>query len=90
MKNQRRNRFGRIMVVTLLLSSMSGLSYAAPKKPMDPALAAKREMVRKQQEQQITPEKRKAAVKALRDLRMKVHKARQNSPNRVQDINNNN
>ncbi len=90
MKNQRRNRFGRIMVVALLLSAMSGLSYAAPKKPMDPALAAKREMVRKQQEQQITPEKRKAAVKALRDLRMKVHKARQNSPNRVQDINNSN
>jgi len=63
-----------LLLMTLLLSLAGGLAFAAP---MTPELAAKREMVRKQQEQRITPEKRKAAIEALKAERMRIHKARQ-------------
>jgi hypothetical protein len=64
-------------MMSLLLSVVGGFVYAAPKAPMKPELAAKREMVRKQQEQRITPEKRKAAAEALKAERVKVHQAKQ-------------
>jgi len=65
------------VMMTGLLSSAGGLAFAGEGAPMTPELAAKREMVRKQQEQRITPEKRKAAAEALKAERLKVHKARQ-------------
>ena len=43
---------------------------------MTPELAAKKEMVRKQHDQSITPEKRKAAAKALKAERVKIYKAK--------------
>jgi hypothetical protein len=42
-----------------------------------PEFTAKREMVRKQQEQRITPSKRKAAAEALKAERLRVYKAKQ-------------
>jgi hypothetical protein len=52
-------------------------SGTVPGKPSSAHLAAKREMVRNQQEQRITPEKRKAAVEALKAERLKVYNAKQ-------------
>ena len=65
------------LMITVLLSLAGGSAFAAGTPPMTPELAAKREMVRKQQEQRITPEKRKAAVEALKAERLKIYKARQ-------------
>ena len=77
MKSQGTNRFGRIVVLTALLAAGSGFAYAAAGAPMEAELAARKEMVRKQQEQRITPAKRKAAAQALKAERIKVHQARQ-------------
>ena len=68
--------FGTIGMV-VLLSLAGGSTLAAGKAPMTPELAAKKEMVRKQQEQRITPEKRKTASEALKAERLKIHKAKQ-------------
>ena len=57
--------------------SLSGLALAEDAQPLTPELAAKREMVRKQQDQRITPEKRKAAAEALKAERLKIHQAQQ-------------
>ena len=65
------------MMVTVLLLFASGLVFAANRAPMTPELAAKKETVRKQEEQRITPEKRKAAAEALKSERLKVQQARQ-------------
>jgi hypothetical protein len=56
---------------------LSGLALAEDAQPLTPELAAKREMVRKQQDQRITPEKRKAAAEALKAERLKIHQAQQ-------------
>jgi hypothetical protein len=77
MKNRKLNTIGRLVMMTLLLSLAGGLAFAANSAPMTPEVAAKRENFRKQQEQRITPEKRKAAVEALKAERLKVYKARQ-------------
>jgi hypothetical protein len=65
-----------VMTATLILLT-AGPAFAADRVPITPELAAKREMVRKQQEQRITPEKRKAAAEALKAERLKIHRARQ-------------
>ena len=44
---------------------------------MTPELAAKKEMVSKQQEQRITDPKRKTAAAALKAERLKIYDARQ-------------
>lgn len=74
MKNRKFSSIGISVIMTGLLTLAGGLAFAAP---MKPELAAKREMVRKQQEQRITPEKRKAAVEALKAERLKIYKAKQ-------------
>lgn len=74
-----------MFVVMAAFMSTAGVAYAAGKgagkghgkEPMTPELAAKREMVRKQQEQRITPEKRQAAVEALKAERLRVYRAKQ-------------
>lgn len=83
MKNQVMNRFGRMVLLAAFLSTGSGFANAAAEPPMESELAAKKEMVRKQRAQRITPEKRKAAAQALKDLRVKVHKARQDNPKTI-------
>jgi hypothetical protein len=77
MKKRKFGTIALVVMMTLLLSLAGGFAYAAPKAPMKPELAAKREMVRKQQEQRITPEKRKAAAEALKAERVKVYQAKQ-------------
>jgi hypothetical protein len=63
-----------LLIVALLAPAGAG---AASNSPASPELAVKREMVRKQQEQRITPEKRKAAAEALKAERLRVYKAKQ-------------
>ena len=77
MKKRKLGTIGMAVIMTMLLSSAGGLAFARERAPLTPELAAKREMVRKQREQRITPEKRKAAVEALKAERLKVYKARQ-------------
>jgi hypothetical protein len=74
MKN-RKLSFGIMLVMTTALLSLAGnLAFAAP---LTPEMAAKREMVRKQQEQRVTPEKRQAAAEELKAERLKIYKAKQ-------------
>lgn len=77
MKNRKLSIFGISVLMTALLSLDGGFAFAANGTSMTPELAAKKEMVRKQQEQRITPAKRKAAAEALRAERIKVYKAKQ-------------
>jgi hypothetical protein len=63
-----------LMMMTGLLSLAATFAFAAP---LTPEMAAKREMVRKQQEQRVTPEKRQAAAEELKAERLKVYKAKQ-------------
>lgn len=77
MKKRTLNSIGMAVLMTGVLSWSGGLAVGAERAPMTPELAAKREMVRKQQEQRITPEKRKAAVQALKAERIKIYNARQ-------------
>jgi hypothetical protein len=66
-----------LTLMTMLLTCTGGLAGADDSAPLTPELAAKKEMVRKQQEQKITPEKRKAAADALKAERIKVYKAKE-------------
>jgi hypothetical protein len=78
MKNR---KLGATGIATILLLSLPGvLAFAGDgphKRPLTPELAAKREMIRKQREQRITPENRKAAAEALKAERLKVYRAKQ-------------
>ena len=62
------------VIMTALLSLAGNLALAAP---MKPELAAKKEMVRQQKEQQVTPAERKAAADWLKAERLKVYQAKQ-------------
>jgi len=76
-KNQNLRTIGMTVMVSALLSLAGGIVFASTTAPMTPELAAKRETTRKQEEQRITPEKRKAAAEALKAERLRVHQARQ-------------
>ena len=65
------------LVAALTLSVATGGALAAGESPMTPELAAKSEMVRKQDEQRISPQQKKAAAEALKAERIKVYHARQ-------------
>jgi hypothetical protein len=84
MKIRKLNAILFAVTMTGLLFMAGGLAFAANgpnTKPdgsqMRPELAAKKKMVRKQQEQRVTPEKRRAAADALKAERLRVHKAKQ-------------
>lgn len=77
------------VMVTVPLSFASGIALAANRAPMTPELAAKRETVRKQEEQRITQHKRKAAAEALKAERLRVHQARQAVKKLTPDTNDN-
>lgn len=77
MKNRKLATILMVVMMTVLLSLAGGLAFASNGAPMKPELAAKKEMVRKQQEQRITPEKRKAAAEGLKAERVKIYKAKQ-------------
>ena len=65
------------VALTGMLVFSAGLARAEGSGPMTPELAAKREMVRKQQNQRITPEQRAQAAEALKAERIKVYKAKE-------------
>lgn len=77
MKKRKIGKIGMAAIAAVLLSSAGGGAIAGENAPLTPELAAKREMVRKQQSQRITPEKRKAAAEALKAERLKIYKAKQ-------------
>lgn len=76
MKMQRLIPIGLVAVFSGLLPLAAGLASAAKESTVKPELAAKREMVRQQQQQRVTPEKRAAAAQALKAERLKVYQAR--------------
>lgn len=84
MRTKRRNGMTGLLVIALLTLS-SGVALAEDKTPLTPELAAKREVVRKQQGQRITNEQRKAAAEALKAERLKVHNAKQGIQQPPQD-----
>lgn len=72
------------VLMIVLLSLAGGLAFAADgthrkqgNGARSPELAAKREMVRKQQEQRVTHEKRKTAVNNLKAERIRIYQAKQ-------------
>lgn len=65
----------------LLFSLAGGPALAEPTQPMTPELAAKREMVRKQEDQRVTQQEKQAAADALKAMRLKVYKAKQAAKN---------
>jgi hypothetical protein len=78
MRNKKSRTIGMASLLVVLLSLTGGLCFAADgTASLTPEMAAKREMVRNQQEQRVTPEKRKAAAEALKAERIKVNKAKQ-------------
>lgn len=64
-------------IPTVIISIATASIGFAEQVPMTPELAAKREMVRKQEEQRITQDKRKAAAEALKAERLKVYRAKE-------------
>lgn len=84
MKKRRLISIGTLAVVAGLLPLAAGLAFAAKGAPLKPELAAKREMVRSQQEQRVTHEKRTAAAQALKSERLKIYQARQASGKQTQ------
>lgn len=76
MKNLKQINYLRLMVTAAILTLTSSFTLVAHSAQMSPHLAAKKEMVRKQQEQRITPEKRKAAAEALKEERRRVYNAK--------------
>jgi hypothetical protein len=77
MKNQKSVTQVFVGLITAVMLLSVSFAFAAQPDPLSPEMAAKREMVRKQEEQRITPEKKKAAVEALKAERLKVYKAKQ-------------
>jgi hypothetical protein len=77
------------LLVTMLLSLASVSALAANKAPLTPEMAAKREMVRKQQGQRITNEQRKAAAEALKAERLKIYNAKHGIQQSPPDTTNN-
>ena len=66
-----------IVIMAAILSLSCGQAFAATNNAATPALDAKRENFRKQDEQRITQDKRKAAAEALKAQRLKVYNAKQ-------------
>ena len=77
MKNCKLSTRVMVVMMTILLSLAGGLAFAAKDKPMKPELAAKKENFKKQNDQRVTPEKRKAATDDLKAERTKIYKAKQ-------------
>lgn len=77
MKNRNVGSIALLVTMTALLSLAGGFAIAADSAPLTPEYAAKKENFRRQNEQRITPEKRKAAADALKAERLRVYRAKQ-------------
>jgi hypothetical protein len=71
------SKLSSIAMTTALLSLAVGLACAADSAPLTPEYAAKKENHRKLKEQEITPEKKKAAAEGLKAERLRVYQAKQ-------------
>jgi hypothetical protein len=74
-------------IMASMISLSAGFCYADKGAAATPELAAKKENVRKQQEQRITPEKRKAAIEARKAERIRLYKAKQDAKAAAPDAN---
>ncbi len=77
MRNHKPTNHPRLMLTAAILALSSSFALVAHCGQLSPKHAAKREMVRKQQEQRVTPEKRKAAAEALKEERRRIYNAKQ-------------
>jgi hypothetical protein len=77
MRSTKAGKIVATVVMTGMLSGFGGVARAGESAPMTPELAAKKEMVRKQQGQRLTDDKRKAAAEALKAERLKILKAKE-------------
>jgi hypothetical protein len=77
MKIQGFRNIGMVVMMALFMSLAGQIAFAGDEKPMTPEAAAKKENFRKQHDQRITPEKRKAAVDALKAERLRLQKAKE-------------
>ena len=77
MRIQRFKNIGTFVMMALLMSLSGQLALAGGTTPMKPEAAAKRENFDKQHEQRVTPEKRKAAIEALKAERLRLHQAKE-------------
>jgi len=68
---------GISLLLSLFLLLVGATVVVAEQQPLTPELAAKREMVRKQEEQRITQDKRKVAAEALKAERLRVYQAKE-------------
>jgi len=66
-----------VLLMSAILMLSVGPAFAAKGGAASPDLAAKREMVRKQQEQRITHDKRQAGAAALKAERIRIYNAKQ-------------
>jgi hypothetical protein len=76
MRNRRKGTFALTTIMAVLLLA-GGFAFAEEQAPMTPEYAAKKENFRKQQEQRITNDQRKAAAEKLKAERVKVNKAKE-------------
>ncbi len=76
MKKQKFSTLGLTLALTALLSVTGTFAFAGHNRPLTPELAAKKEMVRKQREQRVTPTQRKTAAEALKAERLKIYNAK--------------
>ncbi|NTV49704.1 MAG: hypothetical protein HGB32_02655 [Geobacteraceae bacterium] len=76
MKNLKLGSMGMAVVMVISLCFSGGIAFADNNRPLTPELAAKKENFRKQDEQRITQDKRKAAAEALKAERLKVYNAK--------------
>lgn len=77
MRIRKFNKIGMFVMMALLMSLAGQPALAGDDKPMKPEVAAKKENFSKQHDQRITPEKRKAAVEALKAERLRLHQAKE-------------
>ena len=77
MDTSKQKNIRTIVIMAAILSLSCGQAFSATNNAATPALDAKRENFRKQDEQRITQDKRKAAAEALKAQRLKVYNAKQ-------------
>ena len=77
MKKQKISTLAILIPLTAAMLLTAVPAFSTPTTPATPVLAAKKEMVRKQRDQRMTNESRKAAAAALKAERIKIHQARQ-------------
>ena len=87
MKNLKISTMAILIPLAAVMLLAAAPAFYAPTTPATPVLAAKKEMVRKQREQRMTNESRKAAAATFKAERIKIHQARQEAKQAVPPAN---